>query len=100
MGEIISLTAEELPADCYVFKHSTQCGRSAAAAAAVKAHSFPLPLYWINVIEQRPLSNWVAAGFQVAHESPQLLALRGGKVVKVWNHSAIAAALAAGGPDL
>jgi bacillithiol system protein YtxJ len=83
------LEAQSLPENCYIFKHSTQCPRSATAAEAVEMQSWELPLYWINVIEQRTISNWVEATYGVRHESPQLLALRGGEVVGHLNHQAI-----------
>ena len=77
---------EELPADCYVYKHSTACPISAAAAEVVRRHSFDLPVYWINVIEQRPLSNWVADAYGVRHQSPQLLKVNGGRIEQHWSH--------------
>ena len=54
MANIIPLETRELAADCYVYKHSTACPISAAAADVVRGHSFDLPVYWVNVIEQRP----------------------------------------------
>jgi bacillithiol system protein YtxJ len=45
-----------------------------------------LPIYWINVREQRELSNWVAETYGVTHESPQLILLRDGKPKQVWDH--------------
>ncbi len=45
-----------------------------------------LPIYWINVREQRDLSNWVAETYDVTHESPQLILIRDGKPEKVWSH--------------
>jgi bacillithiol system protein YtxJ len=75
-----------LPADCLVFKHSTTCGISAAAAREVRAMETEVPIYWINVREQRDLSNWVAESYNVAHESPQLILIREGKPHKVWSH--------------
>lgn len=91
MGEsnIRDLTEEVLPAECFVFKHSTRCPRSARAAARVRATVWPLPLYWVNVVEQRPLSDWVAEFTGVRHASPQLLRLSGGAATAVWNHGAI-----------
>ena len=47
---------------------------------------------WINVREQRDLSNWVAATYGVVHESPQLILIRGGKPVQVWSHYDVKAA--------
>ncbi|MCY4485087.1 MAG: DUF2847 family protein [Spirochaetaceae bacterium] len=89
MANIIPLETEELAADCYVYKHSTACPISAAAADVVRGYSFDLPLYWVNVIEQRPLSNWVADTYGVRHQSPQLLKISGGRVEQQWSHFSI-----------
>ena len=56
----------ELPADCYIYKHSTACPVSAAAAQVVERTEFDRPVYWVNVIEQRRLSNQVADRYGVA----------------------------------
>ena len=92
MASVVSMDREELPADCYVYKHSTACPISAAAAAVVRGYPFELPVYWVNVIEQRPLSNWVADAYGVRHQSPQLLKISGGLVEQHWSHFAITAA--------
>ena len=92
MDNIIPLQTPELAADCYVYKHSTACPISAAAADVVRGYSFDRPLYWVNVIEQRPLSNWVADAYGVRHQSPQLLKISGGHVEEHWSHFAITAA--------
>ncbi len=89
MSNIIPIETKSLPEDCFVFKHSTQCPISGDAAEEVKKHRWTLPLYWINVIEQRPISNWVEEQYHTRHESPQLLLLRKGKVVRVLNHREI-----------
>lgn len=74
---------------CYVFKNSTRCPISTRAAEEVRRMSWSLPLYWIDVVEQRELSNWVAAELGVTHESPQLIRIENGKADKVWNHHQI-----------
>lgn len=89
MKHIIPLETENLPQDCYVFKHSTACPISGAAAEQVRNVEWDRPLYWINVIEQRPISNWVEKHYGVQHESPQLLSIRDGKSVAVLNHRSI-----------
>ena len=58
----------------------------------VRGHSFDLPVYWVNVIEQRPLSNWVADAYGVRHQSPQLLRISAGTVEAQWSHFDINAA--------
>ena len=88
---IQELTDEQLPDTCAVFKHSTRCPVSSAAAAEVRAYSWPIPLYWVNVIEQRPLSHWVRDEYGVQHESPQLIFLKDGEVAAVLNHGDIEA---------
>jgi bacillithiol system protein YtxJ len=86
MSTIIPLSEKMLPADCFVFKHSTTCGISAGAAREVRAMTTDLPIYWINVREQRELSNWFAETYAVVHESPQLILLKSGRPAKVWDH--------------
>lgn len=86
MSTIIPLNDKSLPAECLVFKHSTACGVSARAARQVEALETVLPIYWVNVREQRDISNWIAQAYQVTHESPQLILVRDGKPGKVWNH--------------
>jgi bacillithiol system protein YtxJ len=86
VNTIISMKEKTLPATCLVFKHSTTCGVSATAAKEVRAMETDLPIYWINVREQRDLSNWVAETYDVTHESPQLILIRDGEPEKVWNH--------------
>jgi bacillithiol system protein YtxJ len=86
MSSILRLTEKELPSTCYVFKHSTTCPVSARAAREIEASRTDLPIYRIDVIEQRDLSNWVAQRYGITHESPQLILLNDGKVRKVWNH--------------
>ncbi|MCB0358247.1 MAG: DUF2847 family protein [Bdellovibrionales bacterium] len=89
MPTIIELTEKEVPESCYIFKHSTRCPISAAAAEEVRSAVSNDDVYWINVVEQRPLSDWVETAFGVQHESPQLLRVVDGAVRDVWNHGAV-----------
>ena len=92
MSRIEPLKDKVLPDDCLVFKHSTTCPISATAAQEVRAIQSDLPIMWINVREQRELSNWVAETYKVTHESPQLILIRGGKPAQVWSHYEVKAA--------
>lgn len=89
---IVPLKKRKLAPDCYVYKHSTACPISAAAAEVVRGYAFDRPVYWVNVIEQRPLSNWIADAYEVRHQSPQLLKITGGALERQWSHLAITAA--------
>lgn len=79
-----------LPSDCYVYKHSTACPVSAAAAQVVESTDFDLPVFRVDVIEQRKLSDQVAKRYGVRHESPQLLKVEGGAATTVLSHHQIA----------
>jgi bacillithiol system protein YtxJ len=86
MSTIIPLAVRSLPADCLVFKHSTACPISAGAAREVAGLVTDLPIYQVNVREQRDLSDWVSAAYAVVHESPQLILVRAGKALRSWSH--------------
>ena len=43
-------------------------------------------LYYLGVIEQRPLSNYVAEVLNIRHESPQILAVRDGECIFNESH--------------
>jgi bacillithiol system protein YtxJ len=86
VSTIIPLEEKKLPDNCVVYKHSTTCSISAAAAQEVRAMTTALPIYWINVREQRDLSNWVAEHYAVTHQSPQLILIKDGKAEKAWSH--------------
>jgi len=86
---IIPMTEKVLPADGFIFKHSTSCPISARAAEEVENFEWAMPVHWVNVIEERPMSNWVAEASGVKHASPQLLAFKDGKVTKVLSHADI-----------
>lgn len=86
---IIPLNEKKLPPSCFLFKHSTQCPISSDAADEVRSVEASVPLYWINVIEQRDLSDWVESEYGLRHESPQLILFEDGKVKDSWSHRAI-----------
>jgi bacillithiol system protein YtxJ len=89
VSTIIPLVDRSLPADCLVFKHSTSCPLSAEAAREVAGLATDLPVFQVNVREQRDLSNWVAAEYAVLHQSPQLILVRAGKAVRSWSHGQV-----------
>ena len=66
-----------------LLKHSTTCPISAAARRAVVQFSEQMPeaaCHEVLVIEQRPLSRWIAEETGVAHASPQVLLFADGGV--------------------
>jgi bacillithiol system protein YtxJ len=77
-----------------VFKHSTRCAVSAAAYSQVRSFldSRPdVPACLVDVIEDREISAEIARATSVRHESPQVLLLKGGRVVWHASHYGITA---------
>ena len=75
-----------------VFKHSTRCPVSSMAwrevAAFRKAHPGAV-VYVVHVVEQRALSNALAARTGLRHESPQAILLEGGRVAWSASHEGV-----------
>jgi bacillithiol system protein YtxJ len=81
---------QTLPADglVFLFKHSTVCGTSALAHEEVERFETAdpgTPVYLVDVIGQRPLSQDFAAVLGIGHASPQVILLRGAR--PLWNTS-------------
>ncbi|GAB4374655.1 MAG: bacillithiol system redox-active protein YtxJ [Salibacteraceae bacterium] len=75
-----------------IFKHSTRCGISSTAynrLSTVADSGNSVPVFFIDVILHRDISNLVENRLGVKHESPQLLLLRNGKVEEHFSHLAI-----------
>ncbi len=79
-----------------IFKHSTRCGISRMVINQfVDSYDFTeeeVDLYYLDLLNHRDVSNEIAAKFQVWHESPQMIVLKGGHVVHHASHSGIQAA--------
>lgn len=66
-----------------LFKHSNTCGVSSRAYAEMSRMHHPVGL--VTVQQARAVSDEIEKRWQVAHETPQVLIVREGKVV--WNAS-------------
>jgi bacillithiol system protein YtxJ len=78
----------------FLFKHSTRCPVSARAHAEFTRFADENPeiaCREVLVIEQRPLSQFIARQTGVAHQSPQALLFSGGSVVWRASHYDITA---------
>jgi bacillithiol system protein YtxJ len=76
-----------------IFKHSTRCSISMMVKKRFELDwdKLPgeLPLYFLDLIKYRELSNQVATDFQVYHESPQLLLIKDGECVLDLSHGQV-----------
>jgi bacillithiol system protein YtxJ len=76
-----------------IFKHSTRCSISMMVKKRFELdwNKFPedFPLYFLDLIKYRELSNKVAGDFQVYHESPQLLLIKDGECILDLSHGQV-----------
>lgn len=88
---------EALQADfAILYKHSTRCPISLGAKAEVDrflAGGPDVPVYILNVVQNRDLSRRVAEELGVRHESPQAILVHSGEAVKHVSHRQITAQL-------
>lgn len=74
-----------------LFKHSTRCSISSAALNRVsqwieEVESKGVPVYYLDLIQFREVSNEIASQLGVHHESPQLIWVVDGAAVQDTSH--------------
>ncbi len=75
-----------------VFKHSTRCSISSMALNRVESKwkdDETIPIYFLDLIQFRPISNEIAEFYKVEHQSPQVLLIKNGKCIYNESHSSI-----------
>ncbi|RYU85913.1 bacillithiol system redox-active protein YtxJ [Mucilaginibacter terrigena] len=76
-----------------IFKHSTRCSISMMAKRRFEMdwQNLPanMPLYFLDLIKHRDLSNKIAQDFLVYHESPQMLLIKDGECILDQSHGSI-----------
>jgi bacillithiol system protein YtxJ len=76
-----------------IFKHSTRCSISMMAKRRLELdwEDLPenMPLYFLDLIQHRDISNQIVQLFQVHHESPQLLLIKDGECILDQSHGGI-----------
>jgi bacillithiol system protein YtxJ len=78
-----------------IFKHSTRCSISMVARKRFEfdwtAIPEETPLYFLDLIANREISNKIAEIFKIHHQSPQLLLIKNGECVYETSHGEISA---------
>ncbi|MFS4428216.1 bacillithiol system redox-active protein YtxJ [Chryseobacterium sp. S90] len=76
-----------------IFKHSTSCFISRTVLKnfekEVENSDQPVNVYYLDLLAYRPVSNKIAADFEIRHESPQLIVIENGKPVNNASHQDI-----------
>lgn len=95
IAQLDEIVAQSNTVPVAIFKHSTRCGISRGVLKLFE-RSYNLSdenikLYFLDLLQNRNVSNEVAARFKVQHESPQLIVLKNGEVVYHESHHGIEA---------
>jgi len=76
-----------------IFKHSTRCSISMMVKKRFELDwgLLPenLPLYFLDLIKHRDISNKISTDFLVHHESPQMLVIKNGECVLDVSHGEV-----------
>lgn len=74
-----------------IFKHSTRCSISAVALQRLRNSPLPegMDFHYLDLLAHRSLSDKIADVFDVWHESPQVLVIKGGVCVFDESHLGI-----------
>ena len=93
LSQLDEIVEESKEKAIVIFKHSTSCGISRMVLSGFErdfdSSNDELKLYYLDILNYRELSNQIAAGFGIWHESPQLLIIKEEKVIYHASHGEI-----------
>ncbi|MCB0734595.1 MAG: bacillithiol system redox-active protein YtxJ [Bacteroidetes bacterium] len=89
--ELTTILNESHHEDVVLFKHSTRCSISSMAKNRMESEmdQYSHPIYLLDLLNHRDVSNAIANELQVVHESPQLILVRNGKAIYSASHGSI-----------
>lgn len=92
LGQLNEIIQESTIKPVLIFKHSTRCSVSRMALRQFE-NEFDLKdkitPYFLDLLENRSISNEIESRFGIEHQSPQLILIRNGKSIYDASHSAI-----------
>ena len=82
------LLDESMNETVFLFKHSIRCGVSSMVLSRFERQMRERNknYYFLNILANRDLSNWIADELNIRHESPQLIVLKEAKVIAYDSH--------------
>ena len=76
-----------------IYKHSTRCSVSVMSKRSLESQwnltDDQMPLYYLDLLSYRDISNKITERFDVQHQSPQLIVIKDGKAIYHASHSEI-----------
>lgn len=95
MAQLDEIVEESKTKPVAIFKHSTRCGISRGVLKLLEKNynlkDEQLKIYYLDLLQNRDISNEIAARFKVNHESPQMIVIKNGAVVHHDSHHSIEA---------
>lgn len=92
IGQLNEIIHESTEKPIAIFKHSNRCGVSRMTLKQFENEydlQDKITPYFLDLLENRQLSDEIANRFDVAHESPQLLLIRNGQPIYTASHGDI-----------
>jgi bacillithiol system protein YtxJ len=94
-GQLDRVIQESFTQPVAIFKHSTRCSISSMAKGRLEREwtftEDKLPIYYLDLIKFRDVSNKIEESIGVHHESPQLILIKDGKSIFDASHNAVSA---------
>lgn len=91
-NQLQKITKESFKQKVLVFKHSTRCSISSSALNRLERNwnkENQTPIYFLDLLAYRAISNKIAELFLVEHQSPQVLIIENGKCIYQASHHEI-----------
>lgn len=88
--EILNLSKQK---SVLIFKHSTRCGISSMVLKKfenkLKKKNKEFDYFYLDLLQNRNLSNYISQKFNILHQSPQLIVIKNGEVIAYNSHFGI-----------
>ena len=95
LQDIKDLSKEQHISAVLLFKHSTRCSISSMALNRLESKwndDEQIPVYYLDLLNHRDISNEIATLFSIEHASPKVLLIKNGACVYHNSHNGINAA--------
>ena len=93
LSELDHIISESWNKPIIIFKHSTRCSISTMAKSRLESSwnylDEEMPIYYLDLIQYRNVSDKIATEFKVEHASPQVLVIKDGASVYHTSHNDI-----------
>ena len=89
---IVSHSLDDATPLICIFKHSTRCSISNMVKSRLErtwSDEITTPVYYLDLLKHRAISDDIVRRFNVIHESPQLLLIKNGECVSHTSHHGI-----------